>query len=102
MLIHFGILREDGMLDIKGGVHNREGAEGVSKAILWFLKRCPQFAVGRMLVTPNASTLTVTSSPHETLVDWDYRLPVKGLLVTLKRWNTHTVGGFTNSDVQSI
>lgn len=84
MLIHFGILREDGMLDIKGGTHNHEGAEGVSNAILWFTKLCPDLAVDRMLVTPKPSTLTTPGLPKTGLVDWDYRLPVKGLLVTLK------------------
>lgn len=85
MSIYFAEVR-DGVLHIKGGVHNRDGAEGFSKAIMWFLQIFPKYAVDRMLVPAADSTENITCIPLTQLRDWDYRLPVRAVLVTVRNF----------------
>lgn len=83
MSIYFAEVH-DSVMHIKGAVHHRDSAESVSKAIMWFLGMFPGYAVDRMLVPPVDSTEIVTCIPLNRFRDWDYRLPVRVLVVTFK------------------
>ena len=65
---------------------NRDGPEGVTKAIMWFLKQSPVHAVHKMLVLPRKSYAhtPLSSIPAADLVEWNYRFPINELVVTLR------------------
>ena len=84
MRIHFCEVNSDGTLDVRGGVENRNGAEGFSKELMWFLKQSPSHRVHKMFVCPKDSRFPVTSIPIGELVEWDYRLPVDGVIIALR------------------
>ena len=86
MQINFCETHTDGTLLVKGCMINKEGAEGVTKAIMWFLKQSPVHAVHHMRVLPRDSYVGVplSSIPAADLVEWNYRLPIHCLVVTLR------------------
>ena len=87
MAIYFAEV-ENNTLTIKGAAQNREHAEGVSKAILWFLKVFPNYAVDRMMVPPPDSPEMPSSIPYDQFRDWDYRLPVRVLVISLRQYTS--------------
>ena len=85
MTIYFAEV-EDNALVVKGGKHNKDHVDGVSKAILWFLKVFPNYAVDRMLVPPPDSSELPSNIPYDEFRDWDYRLQVKALVISLRQY----------------
>jgi hypothetical protein len=83
MIIQFAVVNQ-GLLEIKGGAHNNDGEEGVTKVILWFLNLSPDYAVDKMFVASHDSIMAIPHTPMDQLVEWDHRLPVRTLLITLK------------------
>ena len=65
---------------------NKEGPEGVTKAIMWFLKQSPVHAVHKMLVLPRETygDTPLSSISAADLVEWNYRFPINELVVTLR------------------
>ena len=87
MFVYFGVI-QDGLLQLVGGGHNTKGVEGVSLTILGFLNQRPEYNVDKMMVVPVSPThrgMPVQNIPLCQFVEWDYRLNVEGLLVTLKQ-----------------
>ena len=92
MRIHFCEVNSDCTLDVLGGVENRSGAEGFSKELMWFLKQSRSHRVHKMFVCPKDSRFPVNSIPIRDLVEWDFRLPVDGVIVTLRARGVDEVG----------
>ena len=91
MRIYFCVTT-NGEFEIKSGVGIENGGEGLSEAIIWFVKLFPGLGVHRMLVVDPTAEMDqkycdITKVPLDMLIDFDYRLPVKELLISMK---THT------------
>ena len=86
----FFCVTTDGEFEIKSAMLNEKGADGLSEAIMWFFKVFPGLATDRMLVVDPTAEMdseyyNITKVPLDKLIDFNYRLPVKELLISLKK-----------------